>query len=568
VSSRPTDRPTDRLSIARSLREIGLLLGVKGENPFRARAYERGAAALEALAGSLDERIESGTLTGTPGIGPALAGEITTLYRTGSSPLLERLREELPPGVLELMRVPGLSVARMRALHQALGIASLADLRQACEAGRVRGVRGFGPATEHKLLEAIRRLGESSQRLLLHHALEESAALLDHLRGQPGVLRAEMAGPLRRGAETVEAIDLVAATERPAEVLDALARWPRTARVLDRGSACSSIELARGARVELQLFSASDFDRGWFRATGSASHVSKVLALPETAPRVAGEDGDYLARGLPCIPPEMREDEGEVEAAVAGTLSTDLVRLEDLRGFVHCHTTYSDGKASIEQMARAAEALGAEYITISDHSPSAFYAQGLSIERLRQQWEEIERVQERVKIRLLRGTEADILADGALDYPDPILEQLDVVIASIHSRHGLDERKMTERLSRAMSHPLFKVWGHGLGRLIDRRPPVACDVPAVLDVIARSGAAIEINGDPHRLDLPPRWLREARTRGIRFVISTDAHSTGELRNARYGVTMARRGWVRRGEVLNTLPVERFRAAVRPRGAGA
>ncbi|HXY41953.1 MAG TPA: PHP domain-containing protein [Vicinamibacteria bacterium] len=558
--------PNDRLTIARALREVSRLLAVRGENPFRARAYERGARALEALSGDLGERIEGGTLTATPGIGKALAAEIATLHRTGRSPLLERLRSELPPGILELMRVPGLSVGRIATLHGALGIGSIADLRRACEQGQVQGVRGFGPATERRILEAVRTLGESPPRLLLHAAQAEADPLLDHLRSQPGVARAEAAGALRRGCETMDRVELAAAGEADA-VREAIARWPRTATLGDPGAAGCDAELASGARVLVHLSSPADFDAAWHRATGSPAHVSKVLALPLTRPAPAGEAGIYLARGLPFIPPELREDEGEVEAALSGTLPDDLLQLHDLRGFVHCHTTYSDGRATIEQMARAAEALGAEYITITDHSPTASYAGGLGLDRLKAQWEEIERVQEQVKVRLLRGTESDILADGSLDYPDHVLERMEVVIASIHARHRMDARSMTERLTRALRHPLFKIWGHGLGRLLERRPPVDCDVPAVLDAVSESRAAVEINGDPHRLDLEPRWVREARRRGIRFVISTDAHSVGELQNARWGTTVARRGWVRRSEVLNTLPVERFRDAVRPGGAG-
>ena len=248
---------------------------------------------------------------------------------------------------------------------------------------------------------------------------------------------------------------------------------------------------------------------------------------------------------------------------MTGTLPRDLVTAADIRGLVHCHTVYSDGRHTVEQMARAADALGMEYLTITDHSPSAAYAGGLPVDRLKAQWEEIARVQESVTVRLLRGTESDILADGGLDYPDDILEQLDVVIASIHRRHRMDADQMTQRLVRAMALPCFKIWGHALGRLVLSRPPIECRVEEVLDTIASSRAAVEINGDPRRLDLPPRWLRAARERGIRFVVSTDAHSVAEIANVRYGVAMARRGWVRRDEVLNTLPAEAFARAVAP-----
>src|SRR6185295_4279325 len=252
-----------------------------------------------------------------------------------------------------------------------------------------------------------------------------------------------------------------------------------------------------------------------------------------------------------------------IEAAADGSLPRDLVREEDVQGFVHCHTVYSDGRHSVAQMARAAEARGLRYLTITDHSPTASYAGGLSVDRLHAQWEEIARVQEEVSVRLLRGTESDILADGSLDYPDAVLERLDIVIASVHARHRMGAAEMTRRITRAMAHPCFKVWGHALGRLVLSRPPIDCRVEEILDVIAASRAAVEINGDPNRLDLPPRWIRAARERGIPFVISTDAHAIDELENLRYGVAMARRGWVRRGEVLNTRGPEAFARAVSP-----
>ena len=562
-------RLTERLAVARALREIALLLGAKRDSRFRVLAYERGAVALEGLRGDFDTLVREGRLQETPGIGPGLAAEIGTLCRSGTSPLLERLRRELPPGILELRRVPGLSTLRIGRLHEALGIASVEELRQACEQGRVRTVRGFGPIAERRLLEAICSLGAPQRLLLLHEAFAEAEPLLDHLRETPKVERAELAGPLRRGAESVPSIEIVAASISPAAVGRALAHWPRTAQLVERSSSRCQIELASAARVEVQIAPPPSFVSAWHRATGSQSHVEKLLMLP---PGQVSQSGDeraiYEARGLPWIPPELREDEGEIEAALVGGLPDDLVQAGDLRGFVHCHTSHSDGRASIEQMARAAEARGAEYLTITDHSPAAFYANGLDRERLQRQWDEIDRVQQRLSIRILRGTESDILEDGALDYPDEVLERMDLVIASIHARHRMDARRMTERIVRAMRQPVFKVWGHGLGRLIGRRPPLECDIEAVLDAVAVSRAAIEVNGDPHRLDLEPRWLRAARARGIRFVISTDAHSTSELGNVRYGVTTARRGWLRRRDVLNTLPLQEFLAAVRPARAAA
>jgi DNA polymerase (family 10) len=265
---------------------------------------------------------------------------------------------------------------------------------------------------------------------------------------------------------------------------------------------------------------------------------------------------------LKYIAPELRENQGEIEAAADGSLPNAVIT-EDIQGMVHCHTTYSDGQNSVEEMARAAEAMGMQYITFTDHSPTASYAGGVKIDRLRAQWEEIDRVQERVRIKLLKGTESDILEDGLLDYPDYILEKFDVIIASIHTRHKMNADQMTNRLLRALRLPLFKIWGHPLGRLIESRPPFECRMDEVLDAVATSSAAIEVNGDPRRLDLEPRWIRAARQRGIKFVVSTDAHSIRNLENLPYGVAMARRGWLSRDDILNTLPVKEFMEAVRP-----
>jgi DNA polymerase (family 10) len=278
---------------------------------------------------------------------------------------------------------------------------------------------------------------------------------------------------------------------------------------------------------------------------------------------VKSEAEIFSQLGMQYIPPELREDEGEIELALAGKLPQDLITIADIRGMTHCHTTYSDGRNTIAEMALAAEAMGMQYITITDHSPTAFYAGGVKLDRLKRQWDEIDRVQETVRVKLLRGTESDILQNGSLDYPDRVLERFDVIIASIHNRYKLDEAGMTRRLLAAMKNPFFKIWGHPLGRLVQRRPPIACRVEEVLDAIAESRAAIEVNGDPHRLDMEPRWLKEARKRGIKFVISTDAHSISDLQNLPFGIGIARRGGVRRKEVLNALSVTEFRKRVLP-----
>ena len=559
----------DRLTIARALREMAGLLAVSGQEPYKARAYARGAEVLERLDADLGELVEARRLTTLPGIGSALAAMITDLYQTGRSQALEEQRQRVPAVALDLSRIPRLGLDKIAVLHEALGIETIDDLEAACVAGHVRTIKGMGEKTERRILEAIRRLREpDAPRVLLPEALEVAGAMRVYLAKASGAATAEIAGDLRRWAESVDELSLVVGSDRPDDAMKDALGAPVLAEVTTRDKTAFEGRLATGLPVRVHVTSRSSYATTLLRATGSAAHVQHLERLArERGVRLAGESEEEIYRrlGLPFIPPELREGEGEIEAATSGDLPGDLVTAEDLRGFVHCHTVFSDGQHTVEQMARAADALGMEYMTITDHSPSAAYAGGLTVDRLKAQWEEIAKVQETVSVRLLRGTESDILADGGLDYPDAILAELDVIIASIHRRNRMNADQMTERLVRAMALPCFKIWGHALGRIILSRPPVECRVEEVLDAAAASRVAVEINGDPRRLDLAPRWLRAARERGLRFVVSTDAHSMAELGNVRYGVAMARRGWVRRGEVLNTLSAEKFARAVAPTG---
>jgi DNA polymerase (family 10) len=385
-------------------------------------------------------------------------------------------------------------------------------------------------------------------------------------------------------------LDVVAASDDPTALSSHFLALPGIAEILGHGATKTTVRLANGLQVDLRIVPPADFVTLLHHLTGSKAHHVKLRSLARERGLTLSEwglfdlsaaatetDGEprgprhlvrseaeiYRALGLAPVPPELREDEGEIEAARDGTLPADLVRLEDVCGMVHCHTTGSDGHATVEEMARAAEAAGFEYLTITDHSGSAGYARGLDADRLRRQWEEIDLVQERVGIRLLKGTEADILEDGALDWPDSIIERLDVVIASVHSRMRMGEDEMTRRLVRAMALPFFKIWGHASGRLLNERDPYAVRVDEVLDALAGSRGAIEVNGDPHRLDMEPRWLRRARDRHIPFVLTTDAHSLEGLTQLRWAIVTARRGWVTKGEVLNALPAAEFAKAVRP-----
>ncbi len=586
----------DKVAVARALREIGALLQLEGENPFKIRAYENGARAVEGMAGDLAQTAAAGRLTEVPGIGEALAKKIEEMVRTGRLELLERLRAKHPPGILDLLRVPDLGPKKVAALHAALGIGSVAELEAACAARRVRHVKGFGAKTEAKILEGIGRMRvrTAEHRVLLVDAREAGEDVVAHLRGASGALAVELAGSVRRGRETVADVDVVAASGEPEALSTRLRVYPLVAETLAQGGTKTTVRLASGLQVDLRVVPSEDFATLLHHLTGSKAHHVKLRGIarelgytlsewglyrfprrdsrdegvavpPDPASKVPidSEAALYRALGMQHVPPELREDTGEIEAARAGKLPEDLVRLEDVRGMVHCHTTWSDGRASLEDMARGADALGMAYMTVTDHSRSAGYAGGLDEDRMKRQWDEIAAVQEKVKVRLLRGTESDILETGALDYPDLILEQLDVVVASIHSRMKMDEDAMTRRLVRCMSLPVFKIWGHALGRLLLERDSFACRVEEVLDALAGSKGAVEVNGDPRRLELEPRWLRAATARGIPIVLSVDAHAVAQLGYLRNAVTVARRGWVRRGEVLNTLPFEEFRKAVRP-----
>jgi len=559
----------DRFGVAAALQEIAQMMDLKGgQFRFKAKAYNAGARTIQGVA-DLDRLVREDRLTTLPRIGDALASQIKQLYLTGESSVLNGLRNEFPKGVVELSAVPGLSVEKIRQLQEELGITSIAELKAAAEAGQLRTLKGFGPKTEQRLLTHVSTpVQKPKRRLYLHHAWNTANEVVDYLKAFDDLIDVSVAGSLRRWEETVGVIDIVAAADDPAALIEKFLQSPLilSSHIEDENTCVA--QFADGAQVWLTAVPPKEFGVTLFVKTGSQAHIEKVMAQAERKkvnfarlPRT--EEQIYSRLGMSYIPPELREDQGEIEAALAKKIPDDLLTEADIKGQVHCHTTYSDGIHTLEAMVLGAEEMGMKYITITDHSPTAIYANGVKLDRLKRQWDEIDEVQEKVSIKILRGTESDIIASGNLDYPDAVLEKFDVIVASIHARYKMDAAKMTERITTAMRQPVFKIWGHALGRLLQRRPPFECDVEKILDVIAESKAAIEINGDPYRLDLEPRWVREARKRKIKFVISTDAHSVKAMNNVKYGVAMARRGWVQRKEVLNTLNTPAFAKAVKP-----
>jgi DNA polymerase (family 10) len=564
----PEKPQLDRFGVAAALQEIAQLMDLKGgQFRFKAKAYNAGARAIQGVA-DLDRLVREDRLTTLPRIGDALASQIKQLYLTGESSVLNGLRQEFPKGVIELSSVPGLSVEKIKQLDEA-GISSIAQLKAAAENGRLEQLKGFGPKTAQRLLTQLSTpIQKPKRRLHLHHAWSTADQCLEYLKAIDDVIDVSVAGSLRRWEETIGVIDVVASAKDPAAVVEKFQKFPLVlSSQLEDPNSCVA-HFADGAQVWLTVVPPAEFGITLFVKTGSQAHIEKIKDVAEKKkvnfarlPRT--EEQLYKRLGMAYIPPELREDAGEIEAALANKLPEELVTEADIKGVVHCHTTYSDGIHTLEAMVRGAEEMGMKYITITDHSPTAIYANGLKIDRLKRQWDEIDEVQEKVSIKILRGTESDIVASGKLDYPDSVLEKMDVIVASIHARYKMDSEKMTERITTAMREPVFKIWGHGLGRLLQRRPPFECDVERILDVIAESRAAIEINGDPYRLDLEPCWLREARKRKIKFVVSTDAHSVKAMNNIKYGVAMARRGWITRKEVLNTLNTTAFAKAVKP-----
>jgi DNA polymerase (family 10) len=569
-----------RLAIVAALQEIGLIFRLE-EDPYRAAAYSNGADAIAEYEGDLAPLVEKHRLTEIKGVGKSVASVVEEVYTSGRSSLLARLTDKLPPGALTLFTVAGLKLSKIKRLNEELGVTSVDELLAAIKAGKLRTLRGFGEKSEKALLERISRQETPDSRILLVDALEVAEKIVDYLRAAPTAVRVDLAGAIRRWKETVSAIRITAMEENGShQLIEYFLKLPLIAKIAHRDKNGARVSLIDGATVILSVSPAAEYWNVLHHETGSHAHLKKLegiakgkgIELSRSKMKLAGkrkvlavesENDIYGHLDMQYVPPELREDYGEVEAALAGEIPDDLVTIMDIKGMTHCHTTYSDGRNTVEEMARAAEAMGMNYITITDHSPTAQYAGGLTLDRLKRQWDEISRVQEKVSIKLLRGTESDILRDGALDYPDNILEQFDVIIASIHNRYKLDEDQMTRRVVNAMKNPFFKIWGHPSGRLVQRRPPIACRIEEILDAIAESGAAIEISGDPHRLDMEPNWTREARKRGAKFVISTDAHSVSELENLRFGIGLARRAGVTRREVLNTQGAKAFQKAVNP-----
>jgi DNA polymerase (family 10) len=576
----------DPRTAAHALSQIAAYLELRGESRFKIRAYEQAARALASLEtddlAPLDRR---GELAATRGLGPATLSIVRDLIASGESRYLEQLRADTPAELLDLLRVPGLAAPKIHLLHESLGIDSVDALEAAVRDGRLATLKGFGPKTAQKLLKGIEFFRSSGSRVLHHRGVSTARALLTMVRAHPDVLRADVAGSVRRHGETVGDTDIVAACRVDPRVVSAsFARVPGVRRAVHDDTASVALTFVDGTRLDLHCVEEHDFAVALWRATGSAAHVRDVSArLAERGLRLEGdelrdargavvdvpdESALYARAGLSFIPPEMREAHGEIARAAAGPIR-DLVMLADIQGALHCHSTWSDGKATVAEMADAARARGWRYIGITDHSQAAFYAGGLSRDKMLMQHDEIDALNAGAAdgFRILKGVEADILADGALDYDEALLDRFDYVVGSVHARFAMDERTMTDRVLRALDAPQLTVLGHPTGRLLLSRDAYPIDMDAVLEKAAANGVAVEINADPHRLDLDWRLAPRARALGATFEIGPDAHSTQALDTMGVGVGIARKGGIERHEVLNARSADEVLAFARARRAG-
>jgi DNA polymerase (family 10) len=561
----------DSRTAAHTLSQIASYLELKGENTFKIRAYEAAARGLLSLnADDLKPLYDSGELGRVRGLGPATLNVVHDLIETGESSYLEQLRESMPEGLLEMLRVPGMSPQKIHKVYEELGIESVEGLEAAARDGRLTQLPKWGPKTAEKILAGIATMRAQGSQRLYHHALIEANALLEAVRSHPDVERAELAGDLRRRMELASSVDIVASCTRdPVGVAQSFARLAGVRRSSGKGASVS-IDFVDGAHLELHCVTPELFIAAWWRVTGNDGHITEVVQrLAAThaslaAHAFADERELYRAANLEFIEPELREGMGEVAAAARNGLPR-LIAYSDIRGVLHCHSLYSDGKASVADMARAAQARGWSYLGITDHSQAAFYAGGLSREQVRRQHGEIDELNATLDdFRVLKGIEADILADGRVDYDEELLGEFDFVVGSIHARFSQDGAKITERVLRAMDDPHLTILAHPTGRLLLSREPYALDVEAVLEKAKAVGVAVEHNCDPKRLDLDWRHLRRARDLGVTIAIGPDAHSATALDNMKMGVGLARKAWLSADDVLNTRSLDDVLAFARAR----
>jgi DNA polymerase (family 10) len=571
----------DKKEVAAVLEEIALLLELAGENPFKVRAFEAGARTVLTFPGDLDAALRSGELSRVKGIGKSLAGVIEELLSRGEASLYRELQNRTPPGLLELLRVPGLGPKKARVLFDELHITSLGELEYACRENRLVALPGFGAKSQEKIKAGLAALSRYDGLFRLGDLLPLAESLAARCRSLPGILRLEVAGPVRRRLEVASTIDLALATDHPHQVLAELEKVFGAGFVVAHPGLAEAT-LPQGVPLKLTLAAPAGFGAAWLAATGNADHFQALadrarehhleltpqgLWAADTLQPSREEADIYRRLGLPLIPPELREGAGEIEAGRLDQLPR-LITPGDIRGCFHVHSYYSDGVNSLEELIMAAKQRGWSYLGLSDHSQSAYYAGGLKAPDLERQRAEVEALRrEHPDFTLFWGVESDIVSDGSLDYPDETLDAFDFVIASIHSQFSLKREAMTERILTALANPRCTMMGHVSGRLLLAREPYAHDLEAILKFAGAHQVIMEINASPYRLDLDWRWLRRARELGIFITINPDAHSLEGLDDVNYGVMIARKGWLAPEDVLNTYPPGEVAEILRRRRTG-
>ncbi|HEU4339482.1 MAG TPA: DNA polymerase/3'-5' exonuclease PolX [Planctomycetota bacterium] len=562
----------NNLDAAALLSKIAASLDILGENKFKVRAYENAAKTIGGLEVHFGTYAEAGTLLDLPGIGKAIAEKLTELNKTGKIPYFEELRREVPDGIHEVMSLPGLGAKKARILWKELGITSGAQLEEAAKAGKIAGLAGFGERTQKKILEAIAGAGKNEGFYLTSQAWAVARELIAYLN--PVVAGAAVAGSLRRGKSIVRDVDLLASADKPREVIEHFARGPAASEVIAKGGTKCSIRLFNGLQVDLRVVADDEYPAALLYFTGSKEHNIQLRAravkrgwtlneygLFKGKNRLESDSEEALYKhlGLSYVPPELREGRGEVELAEEGKIP-QLIDNKDITGILHVHSTWSDGTASIQDMAEKARRLGYKWMGLSDHSKAASYAHGLDDSRLKKQMKEVAAMNAKWKdFRILHGMEVDILPDGTLDLSDELSGKLDFVIGSIHSRFDMTESEMTERVCKVMASPHFDVLGHPTGRLLLRREGFKIDLEKVIQTAKKEGKVVELNANPHRLDLDDAHARRAKELGVKMSIDPDAHSVSGLEDVEFGLRTARRAGLQAGDVLNSLPAEKVKA---------
>ncbi len=570
--------PVHNEDIAAIFDEIADLLEIQDANPFRVRAYRNAARTVRGLGQDLGDWVKNERdLTRLPGIGKDLAQKIKEIHETGTSSALTELHRQIPASLGQLLKIPGLGPKRVKALYQELGIETLDELEQAARSGRLATLPGFGEKTQQRVLEVITSHREKKRRFLRATAMEYAEPLVAYLSRTPGIQEIVVAGSYRRGKETVGDLDILATSSKETRVMERFAAYDEVAEVVSQGPTRATVILGCGLQVDLRAVEQVCFGAALHYFTGSKAHNIQIRRLGQQAGlkineygvfrgerRVAGktEASVFKSVGLPYIAPELREGQGEIEAAREGALP-ELVELDDLRGNLHTHTTASDGQAGLEEMVAAAQALGLDYIAITDHSRHLTVANGLTPERLAQQIEEIDALNARLAgITVLKGIEVDILEDGRLDLPNRALKGLDLVVGAVHSHFGLSRRRQTERILRAMDNPYFSILAHPSGRLLLEREPYQVDMERLIEHARERGCFLELNAQPKRLDLTDTYCRMAKAAGVRLSLAADAHNTHQLHHLRFGIAQARRGWLEPDDLINTRPLGKLRTLLR------